>query len=58
MDEREALWNQVISGKYGKEDEGWCFHDVREGYEVGLWKAIRKEGILLSSRISFLVDNG
>ena len=29
--EREALWNQVIRGKYGEERGAWC----------GLWKGIR-----------------
>ena len=40
--EREAFWNKVIRGKYGEERGGWCSCDVREGYGVGLWKAIRK----------------
>lgn len=30
---------------------------MREGYGVGLWKVLRKEYELLSSRISFLVGN-
>ena len=41
--ENEALWKQVISQKYGEEDEGWCSYKVSEIYGVGLWKAIRKK---------------
>ncbi|RVW52857.1 putative ribonuclease H protein [Vitis vinifera] len=55
--ERGVLWNQVISGKYGEEQGGWCSWDVREGYGVGLWKAIRKLGHIVSSRLSFVVGN-
>ena len=31
---------------------------MREGYGVGLWKEIRKEGTLLSDKIVFSVGNG
>ncbi|RVX18485.1 hypothetical protein CK203_006665 [Vitis vinifera] len=55
--ERGVLWNQVIRGKYGEEQGGWCSWDVREGYGVGLWKAIRKLGHIVSSRLSFVVEN-
>ena len=41
--EREPLWKQVISQKYGEEDRGWRSREVSERYGVGLWKAIRKE---------------
>ena len=30
--EREALWNQVIRGKYGEERGEWCSWEVR-----GIW---------------------
>ena len=39
--ERKALWNQVIKGKYGEERGGWCSREVRKTYDVGLWKEIR-----------------
>ncbi|RVW79796.1 hypothetical protein CK203_047617 [Vitis vinifera] len=52
-----ALWNQVIRGKYGEEQGSWCSKEMRSGYGVGLWKAIRKECHVLSSRISFMVGN-
>ena len=56
--EREAYWNQVIRGKYEEDRGGWCSHEVREGYTVGLWKTIRKLGHLVSTRLSFVVGNG
>ena len=56
--ERGALWNQVIMGKFGEERGGWCSRDVREEYGVGLWKAIRKFGHLVSSKLSIVVGNG
>ena len=27
-----VFWNQVIEGKYGEEDGGWCFREVKEVY--------------------------
>ena len=56
--EREAYWNQVIRGKYEEDRGGWCSYEVREGYEVRLWKTIRKLGHLVSIRLSFVVGNG
>ncbi|RVW53546.1 hypothetical protein CK203_092382 [Vitis vinifera] len=41
--ERGVFWNQVIKGKYGEEQRGWCSKEVKGGYGVGLWKAFRKE---------------
>ena len=52
--EMETFWRQVMSRKYREEEGGW----LREAYEVGLWKAIRKVGGLLSCRVAFLVGNG
>ena len=34
--EREALWNQVIRGKYGEDRRGRCSQEVREAHGVGL----------------------
>ena len=48
-----TLWKQIISGKYGVKEGGWNTRAVREGYGVGLWKAIRKEGNFLINRIVF-----
>ena len=47
----------MIRGKYG-EEQGECTKEVRDGYGVGWWKAIRKEWHLVSSRFSFMVGNG
>lgn len=56
--EKEAFWNQVIRGQIWGGTWWVVFAGVREGYGVGLWKAIRKFGHLVSSRISFVVGNG
>ncbi|RVW25474.1 putative ribonuclease H protein [Vitis vinifera] len=56
--EREALWRQVISRKFGEEEGGWYTREVREGFGVGLWKEIRKEGALLQNKVVFSVGNG
>ena len=56
--ERGAFWNQVIRGKYGEKQGGWCSKEVRDVYSVRLWKAIRKEWHVVSSRLSFVVGNG
>ncbi|RVW81071.1 hypothetical protein CK203_045398 [Vitis vinifera] len=37
--EREAFWNQVIRGKYGEEQGGWCSKEARGV----LWKSLRKD---------------
>ncbi|RVX03344.1 hypothetical protein CK203_019918 [Vitis vinifera] len=56
--EREALWNQVIRGKYGEDRGGWCTREVREVHGVGLRKGIRMDWDLVGARISFSVGNG
>ena len=48
----------MIRGKYGEEQGSWCSKEMRSGYGVGLWKAIRKEWHVLSNRISFMVGSG
>ncbi|RVW39045.1 putative ribonuclease H protein [Vitis vinifera] len=55
---RESFWKLVISSKYGEEEGGWISCEVREGYGVGLWKEIRKEGVLLFKNASFTVGDG
>ena len=57
MDERGTPWEQVISRKFEVE-EGWSTRAVKEGYGVGLWKDIRKEGFLMSNKIGFSVCSG
>ncbi|RVW12371.1 putative ribonuclease H protein [Vitis vinifera] len=56
--EREALWNQVIRGKYGEERGGWASREVREAHGLGLWKGIRMDWELVSNRMVFIVGNG
>ena len=56
--ETESLWKLVISRKFGVERGGWSTREVREVYEVGLWKEIRKEGSLMFKNIAFLLGDG
>ena len=58
VNERETLWRCVISRKFGEEEGGWYTRDVREGFGVGLWKDIRKEGALLQNKVVFSMGNG
>ncbi|RVX18032.1 putative ribonuclease H protein [Vitis vinifera] len=55
--ERKTLWRSVISRKFGEEEGGWYTRDVREGFGVGFWKDIRKEGTLLQNKVVFSVGN-
>ncbi|RVW24939.1 hypothetical protein CK203_079533 [Vitis vinifera] len=54
---RESSWRQIISGKYGDLEGGWCSKEARGGYGVGLWKTIRKLRDLVSCKLSFSVGN-
>ncbi|WJZ82701.1 hypothetical protein VitviT2T_002436 [Vitis vinifera] len=56
--ERENLWRHVISRKFGEEEGGWYTREVREGFGVGFWMEIRKEGALLQNKVVFSVENG
>ena len=56
--ERESFWKLIISRKYGEEGGGWISREVREGYGVGFWKEIRKEGFLMFKNVSFVVGDG
>ena len=56
--ERESFWKLIISRKFGEEGGGWNSCEVREGYGVGFWKEIRKEGSLLLKIVSFSVGDG
>ena len=40
--ENKPFWKRIIVGKYGDEESGWCSRDNRDGFGVGLWKAIRR----------------
>ncbi|RVW55327.1 hypothetical protein CK203_089065 [Vitis vinifera] len=50
---RETLWKQVISRKFKEEEGGWSTREVREGFGVGFWKEIGKEGSLLQNKVVF-----
>ena len=52
------FWKQIIEGKYGKEGAGWHSCEVRGGYGVDVWNAIRKGWDLFFTRTSFEVSNG
>ena len=49
--EGETIWKQVISRKFGEEEGGWRTREVREGFGVGFWKEIKKEGSLLQNKL-------
>ena len=34
--EREPLWKQIIIGKFGVKEGGWCSREVKGGYGVGV----------------------
>ncbi|RVW93915.1 putative mitochondrial protein [Vitis vinifera] len=55
---RVNLWRHVISRKFGEEEGGWYTREVREGFGVGFWKEIRKEGARLQNKVVFSVGNG
>ncbi|RVW29094.1 hypothetical protein CK203_112342 [Vitis vinifera] len=55
--EKEFFWKLIISRKYREEGGGWISREVREGYGVGFWKEIRKEGILMFKNVSFTVGD-
>ncbi|RVW28185.1 hypothetical protein CK203_117473 [Vitis vinifera] len=50
-----AFWNKVINRKYGEEDGAWRSHKVKDGHEVGLWKAIRKDWDILSRKVAYSI---
>ena len=56
--DRGASWKQDISGKYVVKDGGRRSKEVRESYGVGLWKVIRKDWDLLTSRVAFSIGSG
>lgn len=39
---RESLWKRVIVEKFGEEGGCWSSGVPTKGYDVGFWKAIRK----------------
>ena len=47
----------MIVRKYGEEEGGWCSRVLREGYGVGLWKAIRNGWKEFNNRVGFRAGN-
>ena len=56
--EREALWRQVICGKYGEEEGGRWSCEVRGSFGVGLWKAIKRDWDAMGINKVYFVGNG
>ncbi|RVW56377.1 hypothetical protein CK203_101734 [Vitis vinifera] len=56
--ERDPLWKQMIVGKYGQVEGGWCSKVVREGHGVGVWKAIRGKWEMFKTRTGFTIGFG
>jgi hypothetical protein len=56
--EREALWRQVIKGKYGSLGSGWSSIIVQSSHGVGLWKHIKNGWYKFSQFIKFEVGDG
>ena len=56
--ERDSYWKLIMSRKFGEEEGGWSSRGVREGYGVGIWKEISKEGSLLLNNVSTSVGDG
>ena len=54
--EGEAFWKQVICGKYGEEEGRWHSCEVRERFRVGLWKAIRREWVVMAGYMTFFCE--
>ena len=51
----------LLVGSLGRKEEvggGWSTREVREGYGVGFWKEIRKEGSLMLTNYCFFVRDG
>ena len=56
--EKDNLWKQVISTKYGQEDYGWRAKKVSGAAGVGVWKEIMKESEWCWENLAFLVGKG
>ena len=55
--ERETFWKHVISNKFEEEEGKWCTREVREGFGVGFWKEIKKEGSFLQYKVVFSMED-
>ena len=51
-----SLWKSVIAQKFWEGE--WCSKVMRDGYGVGVWKAIGNGWKSFVSRTHFIVGNG
>ena len=56
--ERDALWRQVVTAKYGSLEGGWVSKVPTRAYGVGLWKYIRRGWDKFSRLLKFEVGDG
>ena len=56
--EKDNLWKQVISTKYGQEEHGWRAKKASGAAGVGVWKEIMKESEWCWENLAFLVGKG
>ncbi|RVW81743.1 Transposon TX1 uncharacterized 149 kDa protein [Vitis vinifera] len=56
--EKDNLWKQVITTKYGQEDHGWRSKKASGAAGVGVWKEILKESEWCWENLAFLVGKG
>ncbi|RVW52812.1 LINE-1 reverse transcriptase-like [Vitis vinifera] len=56
--EKDNLWKQVISMKYGQEEYGWRAKKASGAAGVGVWKEIMKESEWCWENLAFLVGKG
>ena len=56
--ERNALWRETISKKFGEMQGGWCLGKNRDNFGTSLWKEIRKDWGTLLDNAKFLIGDG
>ncbi|RVX01714.1 Cytochrome c oxidase assembly protein COX11, mitochondrial [Vitis vinifera] len=56
--EKDNLWKQVITTKYGQEDRGWRSKKANGAVGVGVWKEILKESDWCWDNLVFLAGKG
>ena len=56
--ERTSLWRKVVSSKFDENPGGWHTCDIKDGYDVGLWKEIGKEWSFFLQNAVFSLGDG
>ena len=56
--EKDNLWKQVITTKYGQEDRGWRSKKANGAVGVGVWNEILKESDWCWDNLVFLAGKG